>query len=57
MWASFCIIILFNFKNVSDDEALENVLNYSLCEVVYEWAKGTDFADVCAYYDGEVQEG
>ena len=33
------------------------MLNYSLSEVVYEWAKGTDFAEVCSYFQGEIQEG
>ncbi len=39
---------------MGDNEALESVLNYSLSEVVYEWAKGTDFADVCAIFEGEI---
>ena len=40
---------------VAPDEFIAATLRFGLTEVVYEWAKGTKFADICQYTD--VQEG
>jgi antiviral helicase SKI2 len=40
---------------VAPDEFVTGTLRFGLTQVVYEWAKGTKFADICQYTD--VQEG
>lgn len=37
------------------DKHIDSVLNFSLVRVVYEWALGKDFIDVCQFTDA--QEG
>lgn len=40
---------------IAPDEFVETTMNFGLSEVVYEWARGTQFADICRLTD--VQEG
>ena len=40
---------------IAADEFVETTLRFGLSEVVYEWARGTQFADICNFTD--VQEG
>ena len=40
---------------IAPDEFVETTMRFGLSEVVYEWAKGTQFADICQLTD--VQEG
>jgi len=40
---------------IAADEFVETTLKFGLSEVVYEWARGTPFADICQFTD--VQEG
>ena len=40
---------------IAADEFVETTLRFGLSEVVYEWARGTQFADICKFTD--VQEG
>ena len=40
---------------IAPDEFVETTMNFGLSEVVYEWARGTPFADICQLTD--VQEG
>lgn len=40
---------------ISPDDFLSNTLNFGLMEVVYEWAKGTPFSEICSLTD--VMEG
>lgn len=41
--------------DVVPDEFVRATLNFGLMEVVYEWAKGTPFAEICGFTD--VMEG
>ena len=40
---------------IAPDEFVETTMRFGLSEVVYEWARGTPFADICQLTD--VQEG
>jgi len=40
---------------IAPDEFVENTMRFGLSEVVYEWARGTQFSDICQLTD--VQEG
>jgi antiviral helicase SKI2 len=40
---------------IAPDEFVETTMRFGLSEVVYEWAKGTPFSDICQFTD--VQEG